>query len=41
MMADYDSKSIAYEDTIRAEKALAALAADRITHAARHIPYNR
>ena len=34
MMAAYDSKSIAYRDTIRAEKALAALAADLIAHAA-------
>ena len=33
-MAAYGGKSIAHKDAIRAEKALAALAADLIAHAA-------
>ncbi len=40
-MAAYGGKNIAHKDAIQAEKALAALAADLITHAARHIPYNK
>ena len=40
-MTAYGGKSIAYKDAIRAEKALAALAVDLITHAARRIPYNK